>query len=314
MVRCRIKVTGAVQGVGFRPFVYRLATSLSLAGWVRNSLQGVEIEVEGKEERVREFLSRLVDEAPPAARIYSLDFQFLPVFGYRDFEIRYSTSEGNPDVFVLPDIATCRDCLRELFDPSDRRYRYPFINCTNCGPRFTIIERLPYDRPNTTMKEFKMCTLCEQEYNNPEDRRFHAQPNACWECGPQVWLEESGRVVSRGDKALRQTAVLIEKGKIVAVKGIGGFHLVCLAESDEAVQKLRERKKRVEKPFAVMFSDLLQLREFCSVTDSETHILNGPERPIVLLKSKGKLPVYVSGGLKTVGAFFAVHPVASYFA
>jgi len=255
--RLCVSIKGAVQGVGFRPFVYRLAKELGLRGFVINDSRGVYIEVEGERRVLEEFLIKLNREKPTLARIHSVDFSFLQPAGYSDFEIKESSDTGQKEVFVLPDMSTCEDCLRELFDPSDRRYLYPFINCTNCGPRFTIIESLPYDRPNTTMKLFKMCYECEREYHDPSDRRFHAQPNACPECGPWLSLYSSeGRLIAERDEALTLTLELLKDGKIVAVKGVGGFHLMCDATREDVVNLLRDRKRRKEKPFAVMFRGL----------------------------------------------------------
>ncbi len=309
MVRCRVRITGAVQGVGFRPFVYRLAKRLGLSGWVKNCLFGVEVEVEGEREAVESFLRLVVEEAPEVASICALDYRFLPPAGLSGFEIRRSEEYGRSRVFVLPDIATCDMCLSEVFDPGNRRFRYPFTNCTHCGPRFTIIERLPYDRENTTMRRFRMCRLCEREYNDPSDRRFHAQPNACWECGPTLSLVEGGVEVARGDRALVAAAERIRAGGIVAVKGLGGFHLMCLAEDGDVVDRLRRRKRRYEKPFAVMFSSVDEVGRFCLVGDSERRVLSGVERPIVLLKSRGGLPFQVSCGFSTVGAFLPYTPL-----
>jgi hydrogenase maturation protein HypF len=213
--RIKVTVLGAVQGVGFRPFVYRLATQLRLNGWVLNSSQGVFVEAEGPAKALNEFLDRLENEKPPLAIIQSIEFSFLDAVGYDQFEIRFSEQSGRKMALILPDVATCSDCQRELLDPSDRRYRYPFTNCTNCGPRFSIIEALPYDRPNTSMKRFKMCPDCEREYHDPADRRFHAQPNACPRCGPALELwDEQGAVLARRDEALQRAAGWVRDGKI----------------------------------------------------------------------------------------------------
>jgi hydrogenase maturation protein HypF len=285
--RARIAIQGAVQGVGFRPFVYRLATSLGLNGWVSNSSHGVLIEVEGDEATLREFLVRLPKERPPRSFIQSFEPTFLDPAGFDAFEIRQSLDSGAPSALVLPDIALCDDCRRELFDPADRRYRYPFINCTNCGPRFSIIEGLPYDRPSTTMRAFAMCDACRAEYENPLDRRFHAQPNACPECGPQVALwGRDGEVLAARDAALRQATDAIREGRAVAVKGLGGFHLVVDARSDAAVRELRARKAREEKPLALMYPSLDTVRADCEVSDLEERLLLSAEAPIVLLKRR----------------------------
>ncbi|MGD8998076.1 MAG: acylphosphatase, partial [Anaerolineae bacterium] len=267
----RIHITGVVQGVGFRPFVYNLATELGLRGWVLNSSSGVRIEAAGAPDALDAFAERLRSEAPPLARIEDvavteIAVPALEVPNADGFAIRHS--EASPGEFqpISPDICICDDCLRELFDPDDRRYRYPFINCTNCGPRFTIIKDIPYDRPKTTMAPFTLCADCQREYDDPTNRRFHAQPNACPVCGPSVWLvagtrlevpvqnEESGHPTS--GEAITATRELLTAGAIVAVKGLGGFHLACNATDDKAVKTLRERKGRVDKPFALMAFDL----------------------------------------------------------
>jgi hydrogenase maturation protein HypF len=291
--RAKIIVNGAVQGVGFRPFVYRMATELCLDGWVLNSARGVFLEVEGPSETVRQFVLALETSKPPRAIIQSMEFTFLDAVGYAGFEIRESDDHGKKSAFILPDIATCQDCLSEIFDPSNRRYRYPFTNCTNCGPRFTIIESLPYDRPATSMKSFTMCPECEREYHDPRDRRFHAQPNACPRCGPQLELwDGSGTVLGGGDDALRGAAEKIRAGKIVALKGIGGFQLIADARNDSAVAELRARKRREEKPFALMVASVEFVRRDCHVSALESRLLRSPESPIVLLRRRsGDLPL-----------------------
>jgi hydrogenase maturation protein HypF len=300
--RLKLAVRGAVQGVGFRPFVFRLATGLGLAGWVNNSPQGVFIEVEGPRTTLEQFLLRLEIEKPPRSFIQSLEASWLDPAGYTAFEIRPSETGGNKTALVLPDIATCPDCLREIFDPKNRRHRYPFTNCTNCGPRFSIIESLPYDRANTSMKAFTMCPQCRAEYDEPRNRRFHAQPNACPVCGPRLELWRSGpakreqntagfsepqnqpRSAERSYDALLAAAKAIRKGKIVAVKGLGGFHLMTDARNDKAVRLLRERKHREEKPLALMFPSLEAIKAECEVSPLEERLLRSPESPIVLLK------------------------------
>ncbi len=310
MERLKVRLKGAVQGVGFRPFVYRVARELGLKGFVLNDSGGVEIEVEGERSKLEEFLVRLNRDKPPLAHIYSQDLEFLPSVGYEDFEIKESRGEGEREVSVLPDIATCDECLKELFELNDRRYMYPFINCTNCGPRFTIVEALPYDRPNTSMKKFSMCKECLREYRDPMDRRFHAQPNACPVCGPQVKLLSSkGKEIARGREALKALVEKLTKGRICAVKGVGGFHLMCNATDEEAVRELRERKRRQEKPFAVMFKDLGQMKEFALPTKLEEALLLSPERPIVLIDKKKELAPSVAPGLKKVGAFLPYSPL-----
>jgi len=277
-----------VQGVGFRPFVYRLATELGLTGWVINDTRGVFIELEGAEPVLEQFLARLPAEKPVRAIIHSLESHWLEPTGYRQFEIRHSDPQGAKTTLVLPDIATCPDCLAELFAPADRRQGYPFTNCTNCGPRFSIIQALPYDRPNTTMARFVMCPACQTEYENPLDRRFHAQPNACPVCGPHLSLyarqpDGSWAVVAEADSALQQTAQALRAGQIVAVKGLGGFHLMADARNRQTLSQLRTRKPRRDKPFALMVPNLEQAHTLCHLSAQAVALLTGPEAPILLL-------------------------------
>jgi hydrogenase maturation protein HypF len=282
--RLRVEIHGAVQGVGFRPFVYRLATSLGLAGWVNNSSQGVCVEVEGCLQHLEAFVLRLTAERPPRALIYDQKATFLDPAGYRGFVVRHSNDAGAKTAFVLPDIAICPDCMHEIFDPADRRYRYPFTNCTNCGPRFSIIAALPYDRVNTTMQHFTMCSACQAEYENPLDRRFHAQPNCCPHCGPHLELwDRDGRLLAAHHEAVMRAADAIRCGAVVAVKGLGGFHLMVGAHDEQAVSRLRRRKAREEKPFALMFPTLAAIRGECDVSPTEADLLLSPEAPIVLL-------------------------------
>ncbi len=292
LTRQRLTVTGVVQGVGFRPFVYSLAIELGLTGWVYNTSAGVTIEVEGPIEVIQEFSRRLVEKAPPLAQIEAVGAEILDLEGGASFEIIASRSD--PEAFqpISPDISICNDCLSEISDPTNRRYRYPFTNCTNCGPRFTIIQDIPYDRPSTTMAAFAMCPQCLHEYNDPLDRRFHAQPVACPTCGPQVWLEFSDMFVvsgghrSRGEAAIQSVLRLLEEGKIIAIKGLGGFHLACDATNEVAVSELRRRKGRVDKPFALMMADLEMVERYCSVEGVERSLLESRQRPIVLLWRK----------------------------
>ena len=288
--RVRVIVRGAVQGVGFRPFVYRLATQLHLHGWVLNSAQGVFIEVESTVEILRQFLRRLEKERPPRAVIQSFESSFLDCVGYDGFEIRESDGCGEKTALILPDIATCADCLREIFDPTDRRFGYPFTNCTNCGPRFSIIEALPYDRANTSMKTFPMCAECDREYHDPLDRRFHAQPNACPRCGPRLELwNATGEIVARADDALARAVEAVHAGRILALKGLGGFQLIVDAANEAAVVRLRERKHREEKPFAIMVPSLGGARELCRISEVEERLLLSPEAPIVLLQKQSAI-------------------------
>jgi hydrogenase maturation protein HypF len=283
--RIQVTIRGAVQGVGFRPFIYRLATDLGLTGWVNNSSQGVFVEVEGEQEQLQIFLRRVEQDKPSHSLIQSMETVFLNPVGYPSFQIHQSDESGVKAAFILPDIATCSDCLREIFDPANRRYRYPFTNCTHCGPRFSIIEALPYDRPNTTMKHFEMCEQCRVEYENPLDRRFHAQPNACPKCGPHLELwDEKGNLLALHDEALLETASAIRGGRIVAVKGLGGFHLVADAWNESAIERLRQRKNREEKPFALMAPSVEWVRAHCQVSELESYLLTSSESPIVLLR------------------------------
>ena len=285
----KITVRGVVQGVGFRPFVFNLAERLRLGGWVLNNSGGVEIEVEGPSDALEAFVTALRAEAPPLAHIESLQVQDAPPQGYDHFEIRHSERQEGRYQLISPDIATCPDCLRELFDPNDRRYRYPFINCTNCGPRFTIIADIPYDRPNTTMRVFPMCPACQQEYDDPRNRRFHAQPNACPVCGPHVWIQPSTLPTFQPSRlpdfqdTVEHAAYLLRHGAILAIKGLGGFHLACDATNAGAVRTLRERKRRPHKPFAVMMATLDEVRQHCQVSPEEEALLTSPQCPIVLL-------------------------------
>ncbi len=287
--RLSISIKGAVQGVGFRPFIYRLAEQLNLQGYVVNSASGVTIEVESSENNLREFIQKIEKEKPKHSIIVSFEYSFLDPVGYNSFEIRESKSDGEISALILPDISMCDDCLNEMLDPKNRRYLYPFINCTNCGPRFSIIEKIPYDRPNTSMKIFEMCEDCRKEYENPLDRRFHAQPIACPKCGPHLELWDcSGKTIATHNQALQDTAKLIREGKIIALKGLGGFQLLVDARNDSAVKKLREKKHRDEKPFALMFLNVEMVKSICSISETEYGMLTSPESPIVILKRKIK--------------------------
>ncbi|HEX4086802.1 MAG TPA: carbamoyltransferase HypF [Chthoniobacteraceae bacterium] len=309
--RARVIVRGAVQGVGFRPFVYRNATEMNLNGWVSNSAQGVFIDVEGTHDTLEAFVQRLEAEKPPRAVIQSIECSYLEASGYERFEIRESDDAGGKSVLILPDIATCPDCLREISDPRNRRHRYPFTNCTNCGPRFSIIQALPYDRANTTMKHFTMCAACEREYQDPLDRRFHAQPNACPVCGPQLeWWDASGSVLSRRDEALLAAAQALREGKIIALKGVGGFQLMVDARSEAAVKRLRKQKRREEKPFALMMPSLAAVREACEVSAAEERLLVSPECPIVLLRArKAQVAAPVAPGNPYLGVMLPYSPL-----
>jgi len=284
--RVRVAIRGAVQGVGFRPFIFRLAEELRLKGWVINNAQGVFIEAEAAPEVLQRFLLRIEREKPTISFIQSFEHSYLDSVGYEKFEIRESTG-GAKTALILPDIATCRDCRQEIFDPANRRYRYPFTNCTNCGPRFSIVEALPYDRPRTSMRIFKMCSECAEEYHNPRDRRFHAQPNACPKCGPHLELwDATGGLVVKNHEALQGAATAIRDGLIVAVKGLGGFHLMVDAGNEVAVSRLRQRKRREEKPLAVMFPSLGAAAQCAHIDPLEERLLLSPESPIVLLRRR----------------------------
>jgi len=303
--RLSIEIHGAVQGVGFRPFVYRLATELNLTGWVINDSRGVFIEVDGPETVLTEFLARLSADKPPRAIIQSIDHTWLEIFGYTQFDIRHSDGRGAKTVLVLPDIATCDDCLAEVLNPADRRAGYAFTNCTNCGPRFSIIQALPYDRPHTTMRHFIMCPACQAEYDNPLDRRFHAQPNACPLCGPQLAI-----ALETGDP-LDGVAAALRASQIVAVKGLGGFHLMVNAANAEAVARLRQRKPRPDKPLAVMARDLAQAHSLCEISPAASALLTSAEAPIVLLPRRPDAPVAanLAPGNPTLGVMLAYTPL-----
>lgn len=311
-IRLKLSVRGAVQGVGFRPFVYRLATELGLAGSVRNTSRGLLIEVEGEEQRVQSFLSRLPVEAPQHAVIQGIEPRFLDIAGFRGFRIDAS-EPGAPSALILPDLATCPSCRAEIFNPADRRYRYPFTNCTHCGPRFSIILALPYDRANTTMRDFPLCPSCASEFQDPLDRRFHAQPTACPECGPRLeYRDDKGGVVAEGDEALRESVERLRCGGIVALKGIGGFQLLVDAGSAAAVDRLRNRKRRDEKPFAVLFPDLPSVLDACEADESETRLLTAPQAPILLLRKRSSgaaVDELVAPGNPCLGAMLPYSPL-----
>jgi len=288
-IKCqRIQVKGIVQGVGFRPFVYRLAQGLGLTGWVSNTVHGVRIEAQGDERALECFARRLKKNAPPMARVLSLHRKPVKVRDYKIFEIRPSRSQSDRSTLICPDAAVCEDCLAEMRNPDDRRYRYPFINCTNCGPRYTIIFDLPYDRARTTMSSFRMCPQCRAEFEDPLNRRFHAQPNACPLCGPQVVLvDRQGRPVeSAGEEPIEAAARVLLAGEVLAVKGLGGFHLAVDAANEAAADKLRSRKRRQDKPFAVMFAGLDSVKSCCRLSAAAAAALSSPARPIVLLPKK----------------------------
>ncbi len=314
--RQRILITGRVQGVGFRPAVYRIARGLGLSGVVYNDTKGVTIELQGKEEKIADFLVRLQSDAdkPPLAEIKTCDVVELPVIKAEGkFTIQTSDSQGSPLSQVTADIATCRDCLAEMVDKKDFRYGYPFINCTNCGPRYSIVKNIPYDRPNTTMSVFKMCDKCATQYTDVTDRRFHAQPVACSKCGPKIRLTDSkGEIIkTQTEKAIAETAHLLSAGKTVAIKGIGGFHLAVDALNNKAVERLRERKKRDHKPFAMMAESIEKIKKYAIVSKSAEEVLKNPQSPIVLLPKKPNSTIASSAaeGVSTYGFMLCYAPL-----
>ena len=307
----QIRVRGLVQGVGFRPFVFGLAGRFGLVGFVRNTSFGVDIEVDGSRQNLESFRRALAEEAPPLARIDQIDFEEKQPGGFAVFEIAGSRVVPGGFQPVSPDVSICPDCLRELFDPDDRRYRYPFINCTNCGPRFTIIEAMPYDRPNTTMAPFAMCADCAAEYEDPADRRYHAQPVACPVCGPQIWLEFGGERLVERDGALQEARSMLQQGKIVAIKGVGGFHLACDALNIAAVDELRRRKLRLDKPFALMAASTAVVEQHCHLDDDSRALLESRERPIVILtrRDQSTIAAGVAPGQETLGIMLTYTPL-----
>ena len=309
--RYEVQVCGVVQGVGFRPFVYRIATEEQLAGSIGNDTDGVTIAIEGIPARLDAFLTRLRSETPPLARIDSVTVLDVPPTGEAGFRIVASEVKGQVATGIPADAATCPDCLRELFDPADRRYHYPFLNCTNCGPRFTITRRIPYDRPQTSMAKFRMCSACQAEYDDPLNRRFHAQPNACWECGPQLSLETpNGSPILTSDPVETVIDRLLA-GQIVAIKGIGGFHLSADATNSAAVELLRRRKHRHGKPFAVMVRDVTEARRLCDLNLEEEELLQTPARPIVLSRARAGdlIAPEVAPGIPWLGVFLPYAPL-----
>jgi hydrogenase maturation protein HypF len=315
-IRVQILVRGVVQGVGFRPYIFSLARRRELRGQVLNNATGVLIDVEGEKSAIEQFINEIEFKPPPLSQIESIERRDnLPLANYLEFRIVESEAAGRKFVPLSADIATCADCLRELFDPRDRRYRYPFINCVNCGPRFTIIEDTPYDRAKTTMREFTMCAACQAEYENPCDRRFHAEPTACAACGPQLYLaDENGRRLENGDDAISHARGLLLQGQILAIKGVGGIHLACDATNAAAVERLRRRKYREDKPFALMASSIEMIAEYCYVSTIERDLLLSTQRPIALLARKPEpvlsgLPREVAPGLNSLGFMLPYAPL-----
>ena len=307
----KIHIRGIVQGVGFRPTVYTYAFESGLNGWVRNTSNGVEILVEGPPSTIEGFLNRLRENPPPLAKVDSCKVEQIPFTNVSGFEILESVPVEGDFQPISPDLNLCPDCLRELFDPADRRFRYPFINCTNCGPRFTIIRDIPYDRPKTTMSIFEMCPECRKEYDDPLNRRFHAQPVACPKCGPHVWFESMGEIVTRGEDAIREAREWIKTGRIVAIKGLGGYLLSCDAANQTAVGNLRERKRRIQKPFAIMASDIEAIRDHCNISTDEEKMLLSVESPIMILERKSEctLSKELAPGQRSLGFMLPYTPL-----
>jgi len=306
-----LHIQGIVQGVGFRPFVYRLAREFSITGSVANTANGVVIQLSSPGGKLADFIWALREKAPAMAQITAIDQRPCRIAASKSFIIRESQTGCGSHGVIPPDTSICPDCRRELFDPDDRRYHYPFINCTNCGPRFTIISQIPYDRPYTSMHNFKMCDPCLTEYQNPESRRFHAEPNACADCGPSLsWHKDNGEHLPVA-KPIMQAAAALKKGKIVAMRGLGGFHLVVDAENAAAVENLRHRKGRPSKPLAVMVADLTALRRYCRITAAEEDLLDSPERPIMLLRKKEgtALAMNLAPGIMELGCMLPYTPL-----
>jgi len=314
-LRAKIYIEGIVQGVGFRPFVYKLAKEFNYKGYVLNDGEGVEIDIEG--ENIEEFVKAVYNNLPPLAKIDKVNIEYMPLKHYKTFEIKHSKSTVKT-TFISPDMTICKDCLKEMFDENNRRYLYPFINCTNCGPRYTIIENIPYDRKNTSMKKFQMCEKCEKEYTNPLDRRYHAQPISCFECGPKLSLKckvksekwDTQEVGSR-EKVIgvfEKIAKFLKMGKIGAIKGLGGFHLVCNATNEEVVSELRKRKRRPLKPFAMMFKNIEMIKKYCNINEAEKEKILSKERPIVVVKKKTDLKG-IADNIDRYGVFLPYTPI-----
>lgn len=311
MKRLFLKVEGIVQGVGFRPFVYKYALSLNLKGWINNNSEGVHIDIEGQESRLYDFIDILKHNHPPLARIENIIVEEKEIINYNSFEIRESETKNEKITLISPDMAICKDCIKDISDPLNKRYKYPFTNCTNCGPRFSIIKSIPYDRDNTTMKKFKMCKHCYEEYTNPLNRRFHAQPNGCKDCGPHIWIEDSAGEKLKVEDAIEWTKEKLMEGKIFAIKGLTGFHLICDGTNEEAVKLLRARKKRPHKPFAVMIKDIETVKKYCYVNSEEEKTLCGSRKPIVVLDQMESysLPETIAPNQKTLGVMLPYTPL-----
>lgn len=312
ITRCKIIIKGTVQGVGFRPLVYQLAQKYKIKGSVLNSSEGVVIDAEGSNQDVEMFLNDIKENPPSLSVISNIHKTELNPKGYTSFEILISSSDAETDALIPPDVATCKECKRDILNPKDNHYRYPFTNCTNCGPRFTIIKKIPYDRPMTSMASFKMCDDCSKEYNDPLNRRFHAQPVACPKCGPQVWITDNiGKKIGEDKNWLENTWNILKQGENIALKSIGGFHLACDARNQEAVKQLRIKKSRKAKPFAIMCRDIETIEKFCSVSIDESNELKSKQAPIVILRKKTDcdLPEQLAPGLKSLGIMLPYSPL-----
>jgi hydrogenase maturation protein HypF len=311
-VNRKFNISGVVQGVGFRPFIYKLANRYHLNGFISNTSTGVNLELEGEMNAIEAFTEALHQELPPLARIDRLTSEEAHCVGHTCFQILRSNTEDQKSALVSPDMAVCEDCLQEMHDPTNRRYAYPFINCTNCGPRYSIIKTLPYDRPNTSMHAFTMCKACQKEYSDPLNRRFHAQPMSCPKCGPVLKLLDAKKnILEAGDHAIKLTADAIKKGATVAIKGLGGFHLVCDATNTTAVESLRRRKKRPRKPFAVMFQDIESVKASAELSERETELITSKEKPIVIVSQRKKncITPLVAPGINRLGVFLPYTPL-----
>jgi hydrogenase maturation protein HypF len=311
MKRLFLKVEGIVQGVGFRPFVYNEAVFFDLKGWINNNSEGVYIDIEGQEEKLNNFIYNLKHKQPSLARIENIIIEEREPANYKGFEIRESARNDKKITLISPDIDDCKECINDIIDSSNKRHKYPFTNCTKCGPRFSIIKAIPYDRDNTTMKKFDMCEDCNKEYTDPDNRRFHAQPNACKECGPDIWIDDSHGIKVETNDVLIWVRQKLKEGKIFAIKGLGGFHLVCDAKNEEAVKLLRSRKKRPHKPFAVMIKDMENVRKYCHVNMEEERMLTGTKKPIVILDQADSydLSQYIAHNQKTLGVMLPYTPL-----
>lgn len=310
MERKYVTVNGIVQGVGFRPFVYNEAVRNNLKGWVKNTSEGVYIDLEGEEINIEEFLKTLKNSPPPLSKIEEITVEDKSIKGYKSFTIEKSNEISNSITLISPDMAICKECEMDIKNPENRRYKYPFTNCTNCGPRYSIIKKLPYDRAMTIMEEFKMCPMCQQEYENPLNRRFHAQPNACKDCGPEVWLTDNLGNGIEHKEPIEGLIELLKKGYIAGVKGLGGFHLVCDGKNEQSIKTLRERKKRPYKSLALMMRDIDTVKKYCEVNDLEEEILTGRKRPILLLRKKNNLlPNNISPDNNRLGVMLPYTPL-----